>query len=282
MITKKIAASAPSRLPRLASSAVLAMAVALSMSGCASVGALFRGGQASSDSGALARPAATSVDAGYDFDWTVRGDTAIRPVQVFSDAGHTYIQMRAGQMIPEVIVDGAPVPFSISPPNLIVSGDPSVIDLVSDGYRAVLVNGSPTVPQVPVNPARVRFVDMGPDGQLTAPEAMRRVDNAKVQPPASAPAMVPRSASPSVETTWYVSSGDRLLSHALVDLLAQHGKTLEWHTRVDLPVLRTFGVRANDSLTAIAKILALASNTTGYRFFFSIRGDTYIVTAQKA
>lgn len=259
----------------------LAAAFALSASGCASVGALFRGG--SPDADALSRPAAVSVDAGYDFDWSVRGDTAIRPVQVFSDARHTYIQMRAGQMIPEVIVDGVPVPFSISPPNLVVSGNPSVIDLVANGYRAVLVNGRPVVAQAPVDPARVHFVDMGPGGRvLTTTIPLRRVDNARVQPAAAPQAQaIPVAPASNLESTWYVDSGDRLLSKAMADLLGQHGMTLVWKTRVDLPVLRTFGVRANDSLTAVAKILALASNATGYRFFFSIRGDTYIVTAQK-
>ena len=255
-----------------------AIAMAAALAGCATFGSQDGGAAAS----AQGRPAAASVNAGFDFNWSVSGDSAVRPVQVFSDAEHTYIQMRPGQFIPAVIVDGAPVPFALSPPDLVVAGDPARIDLLYNGYRAVLINGSPLLPQQPHDLSRVHFVALDALGDPVASTVpMRPVPNAAVEPGANPQSVAPVT-SPDVQTTWYVSSGDRLLSKALSAMLSQHGQHLMWETNVDLPVMRTFGVRANDSLSALAKILAIASRYTGYRFFFSIRGDTYVVTAQKA
>lgn len=93
------------------------------------------------------RPAAAPVDIGADWAYQVEGDAAIRPVQVFSMGGKTYLQMRPQQVVPAIVVGGAPVPFRISQPYLVIDGTPSVINLISDGYRAVITQTQGTAPE---------------------------------------------------------------------------------------------------------------------------------------
>lgn len=87
----------------------------------------------------LDRPAAASVDVGIDWEWRVVGDATVRPVQVFSMNGRTYIQMRDTKSVsPTVIlVGGEVVPYYAMPPYLMIEGVPNRIDITSDGYRAV-------------------------------------------------------------------------------------------------------------------------------------------------
>jgi len=106
------------------------------------------------------RPAASPVDVGVNWSYTSRGDAAIRPIQVFSLRGKTYLQMRQNQILPVVLVDGAPVPFQLEPPYIVIEGTPNRMDLVSDGWRAIVqygpASGLPATPSRIGDPSRVQ------------------------------------------------------------------------------------------------------------------------------
>lgn len=83
------------------------------------------------------RPAAAPVDVGIEWGWRIVGDAAVRPVQVFSMNGQTYLHMRDRR--PVVLLVGREVlPFLTSWPYLVIQGEPDRVDVVLDGYRAVL------------------------------------------------------------------------------------------------------------------------------------------------
>lgn len=95
------------------------------------------------------RPAAAPVTGGFDWTYDISGDQPVRPIQVFSNAEKTWIQMAPHQVMPALFVDGKPVPFDLQPPYLIVQGQPQRIDVIATAYRAVIAkrNSQPVVPQ---------------------------------------------------------------------------------------------------------------------------------------
>jgi hypothetical protein len=82
------------------------------------------------------RPAAAPVDVGVNWGWRVVGDAAVRPVQVFSMNGQTYLQMRDRRPV-VLLAGGEIVPFMTSWPYLVIQGEPDHVDIVADGYRAI-------------------------------------------------------------------------------------------------------------------------------------------------
>jgi len=82
------------------------------------------------------RPAAAPVDVGVNWGWRVVGDAAVRPVQVFSMHGQTYLQMRDRRPV-VLLAGGEIVPFMMSWPYLVIQGEPDHVDIVADGYRAI-------------------------------------------------------------------------------------------------------------------------------------------------
>lgn len=103
------------------------------------------------------RPAAAPVDVGIDWGWRVVGDAAVRPVQVFSKHGQTYMQMRDRRLV-VLVVNGEVVPHMTSWPYLVIQGSPDQVDVVADGYRAIAErtsfeqDGQPPQPATPVAP----------------------------------------------------------------------------------------------------------------------------------
>lgn len=83
------------------------------------------------------RPAAAPVDMGVDWQYRVVGDVAVRPVQVFSMNDETYLQMKDGDPV-VLMVAGEPVPFTPRAPYLVITGLPKRIDIVANGYRAIV------------------------------------------------------------------------------------------------------------------------------------------------
>lgn len=102
--------------------------------------------------GGIDRPAASSVDVGVDWKWRVHGDTAVRPVQVFTLRGTTYLQMGITRPNIVVLVNGEVAPFRHAPPYLLIQGEPNQIDLVIDGYRAIVERVVPPVKESPLPP----------------------------------------------------------------------------------------------------------------------------------
>lgn len=88
------------------------------------------------------RPAAAPVDVGINWSWRIVGDEAVRPVQVFDTRGQTFLQMRPQAQEVVILSNGQVVPFQVSPPYLVLQGTPSQLDVVRDGYRAVLVRSA--------------------------------------------------------------------------------------------------------------------------------------------
>ncbi len=257
-----------------------AIAATLALGGCASFGA-----RAGNYLGTT-RPAATSVGLNADWRWNVTGDAAIRPIQVFAMRGHTYLQMRAGQIIPAVVIDGKPVPFALATPYIVVTGTPHRIDLIAQGYRALVLHEGPiTVHADPVDAAP-------PPPMAAVPPATppRMTDSSYVvirrRPsiPAEAAASIAAVTSASRDTpSWTLvagSGGGTTLSSALRALLSAHGLRLEWNSPVDVPLRSDVSVNASTDYAAVGQILAAAS-VTGWRYYFSISRHVVFVTAVK-
>ena len=85
------------------------------------------------------RPPASPVVGGMDWGWDVAGDAAVRPIQVFSNAEKTWLQMAPHHAMPAVFVNGEPVPFSLEPPYIVLAGNPSRIELMSTNYKSLIL-----------------------------------------------------------------------------------------------------------------------------------------------
>lgn len=255
------------------------------------------------------RPAAAPVNVGVDWNWMVSGDNAVRPIQVFSLNGKTYLQMDAKQIMPALIVNGTPIPFGISPPYLVIQGMPHRIDVVANGYRAIVAYIGPGQTAAPAASApatsRVQRVSMAPDptqaqGQVQAvatPVQAPVVEVRKLAPaiapqpatPAAAQpiSMIARAQSPSRvervhvnqrdEIAWQINPRQQMLSHALDQWAQRVGMQVEWRAPVDVPIVGTTQYRTI-FLMAFTDALADASGN-GYRFLMGLDGRKIIVTA---
>lgn len=249
------------------------------------------------------RPAAVSVDGLADWSWNISGDALVRPLQVFSLQGQTYFQMQPRQRIPVIFVNGKPVPFTVSPPYLIVRGTPSRFDFIANGYRAVIVHRGPVA--MPVAPViertdrvrRVNDVSAGPVvGDAAADDALadegsigsfvarntlpptRTVTHAEVDV-AKAIAKAP---TPDADTrrVWRITPSQKTLSRALAAWSQEVGVELVWKSDVDLPIQRPAEYRVDKFFAAMSDLLADAGSA-GYRFFYSVDGRTVTVISVK-
>lgn len=177
-----------------------ALATAVFLAGCSTVSLEEKGpGYTSLGANTVAdRPAASPVDVGINWSWRIVGDQAVRPLQVFDMQGLTYLQMPEGS--PEVVLmaDGQIVPFQKSTPYLIVQGTPARMDVVRDGYRAVLVRDVPQIQAPP--PAAAHPSAQGSRLRRSAISTPApQPQTAPVQPPVAAPLATeaaPAAASP--------------------------------------------------------------------------------------
>lgn len=257
-----------------------AIAAALALGGCASFGA--RDGSYPDTT----RPAATSVSLNADWRWNITGDTAIRPIQVFAMRGHTYLQMRPGQIIPAVVIDGKPVTFALATPYIVVTGTPHRIDLIAQGYRALVLHEGPItvhaapVAAVPAPPAAVTHPAVPPRMTDSGYVVIRRQPSIPAEAAASVAAV---TGAPHYAPSWTLIAGPgggTTLSSALRAMLSAHGLRLEWGAPVDVPLRSDFSVNASTDYAAVGQILAAAS-VTGWRYYFSISRDVVFVTAVK-
>lgn len=116
-------------------------AALIALSGCTTV-SLFPEEANQGTNSVADRPAAAPVDVGINWSWRIVGDEAVRPVQVFDTRGQTFLQMRPQAQEVVILSNGQVVPFQVSPPYLVLQGTPSQLDVVRDGYRAVLVRSA--------------------------------------------------------------------------------------------------------------------------------------------
>lgn len=262
----------------------LALALLVSLSGCAAIARV--------DGNSLsARPAAASVDGETDWAWDVSGDAVVRPLQVFSLRDRTYLQMLPGQRIPAVLVDGSAIPFTISPPYIVVQGTSQRYDLMADGYRAVIAHrGQLNMPATPaaVDPSRVQrmpstallpgvpdpttsgFVNVAPAREIAHPQV--DLQQASVAATATQSADEPR--------VWRMDPSQRLLSVALAEWAKQAGTELVWKSDVDLPIRAVADYTAPKFFAAMSDVLADASNS-GYRFFYAVNGRVVTIISVK-
>jgi hypothetical protein len=110
----------------------IVISASILLSGCASINNKETAIEPQQD-----RPAAAPVDMGVDWEYRVVGDMAVRPVQVFSINDETYLQMKDGDPV-VLMVAGEPVPFIPRAPYLVITGLPKRIDIVANGYRAIV------------------------------------------------------------------------------------------------------------------------------------------------
>ena len=234
------------------------------------------------------RPAASPVDVGVDWSWSVAGDQAVRPLQVFAVHGKTYLQMRPGQIMPAILVDGVPVAFSISSPYIVIHGEPARIDIVADGYRAVAMRQSagvgPAHVMPAVQPSRVHRVSLaGKEAEfgqsnrvvaitLPVPQpAAHVVALAPVPEPAPVPVatQMPRAQARAVvasapelsgPTLWRVNAAQGRLSRVVRAWGARSGVSVRWDAPVDVPVRASGEIKASDFYGALAKALRAASS----------------------
>lgn len=262
----------------------LAAALIVSLSGCAAIAKL-------SGNNMSVRPAAASVDGQTDWAWDVSGDAVVRPLQVFSLRDKTYLQMLPGQRIPAVLVDGSAIPFTISPPYIVVQGTAQRYDLMADGYRAVIVHrGLLNMPAAPatVDPTRVQRMpsvamqpgmpDPASPGFVNVPPA-REIAHPQVD---LQQAQVAASSTPSADEprVWRIDPSQRLLSVALSEWAKQAGAELVWKSDVDLPIRSAADYRAPKFFAAMSDVLADASNS-GYRFFYAVNGRVVTIISIK-
>jgi hypothetical protein len=265
----------------------LAAAITITLlSGCASMGQ----DQPSGNRVTTERPAAVSVDGGVDWAWDISGDNAIRPAQVFSLNGKTYLQMLGHQLIPAVVVHGQPVPFVISPPYLVIEGEPDRMDLVTNGYRALVVHRGPvSMPTQPaIAPSRVERVASTSDTDLTPPPPSSPMTIAGYETAQTGPSVrdVPHApvttpnvgrvvnaaivdAKTAAARVWRISPDQRLLSRALIDWSHEAGINLVWNTKVDVPITGYKDYSDSSFVVAMSQVLADASGH-GYRFYFTM------------
>lgn len=116
-------------------------AALIALSGCTTV-SLFPEEANQGTNSVADRPAAAPVDVGINWSWRIVGDEAVRPVQVFDTRGQTFLQMRPQAQEVVILSNGQVLPFQVSPPYLVLQGTPSQLDVVRDGYRAVLVRSA--------------------------------------------------------------------------------------------------------------------------------------------
>lgn len=252
----------------------LALVIGATVSGCASFGHRSVSGNIVAD-----RPAAVSVNAAADWSWSISGDAAIRPLQVFSLKGKTYLQMLPGQLIPAVLVSGEPVPFVVAPPYVVVSGTPTRMDLLSSGHRAVIAHRGPVAaPEHPVvSPNRVERVAADTAAPAGLPAAPKTRPVAHTPTDIVAPLQKALAAADEGQSrVWRIKPSQRLLSRALADWSSSAGIKLVWKSRVDVPITGPADYRDESFLVAMSHVLADAS-TKEFRFFFSMT-DTKTVT----
>lgn len=120
-------------------------AALIALSGCTTV-SLFPEEANQGTNSVADRPAAAPVDVGINWSWRIVGDEAVRPVQVFDTRGQTFLQMRPQAQEVVILSNGQVLPFQVSPPYLVLQGTPSQLDVVRDGYRAVLVRSAAQEP----------------------------------------------------------------------------------------------------------------------------------------
>lgn len=136
------------------------------------------------------RPSASPVDVGVDWSWVITGDAQIRPIQVFANAGYTYLQMSPNYFASKslvILVDGQVVPYRAASPYLIVTGIPSRLDMVTNGYRVVVKHGEAAITES-THPAQVtRAVEIKPEKintptvQPIAAPASRKVERVELK-----------------------------------------------------------------------------------------------------
>lgn len=261
------------------------------------------------------RPAAAGVNVGVDWNWMVSGDNAVRPIQVFSLHGKTYLQMDARQIMPALIVNGTPIPFGISPPYLVIQGMPHRIEVVANGYRAIIAYIGPGQSSTPASAAsaapaaspaasrvqRVSMASQGAQEQAVAQSLPLQTIHVQqlapvVNPQRPIPAM-PASAQPQDllasakpasrvervqisqrdEVSWQIDPRQQMLSHALNQWAQRVGMHVEWRAPVDVPIVGSAQYRTI-FLMAFTDALADASGN-GYRFVMGLDGRKIIVTA---
>lgn len=273
----------------------------MAMSGCASIDAIHQPQGVANIS--AARPAAASVDTSVDWHWVVSGDRAVRPLQVFSDNGKTYLQMRPTQALPAVLVDGQPIPFEISTPYLVVQGEPDRMEIVANGFRCVIQHELPPKPAVPppvTHPDMQRIQRIQLDHQVgmnsarfssgiiaPAPAATALATAApevRALAPAPAPAPAPRHdvlASVAMQTdpgrAWRILPRQKTLSRALQSWAAASGIPVRWKAPVYVPIVRP-GEFDGPFMMALGRVLAAAS-TNRWRFVMYLQGNAVVVNA---
>lgn len=237
------------------------------------------------------RPAAASVNAGVDWKWEVSGDSAVRPMQVFSVHGKTYLQMRPQQAVPAVLVDGQPIPFEISSPYIVIQGSPARMDLVANGYRAIVAHeaAAPKAPAAVGVPdvSRVQRVSMAAmDATTTSAPTKPAVASGAAEPaklervsfvqstPRAAPAA---AAATSGVRVWRVVPREGTLSNALTQWARESGVQIQWRAPVDVPIVAN-GEFHGPFWMAMGHALDAAS-TVQWKFVMSLQGDAIVINA---
>ena len=259
-------------MQRFSRLAIAATCTLLTLAGCAT-------NPASGNPEVQDRPAATSVDVGVDWAWSIAGDAAVRPLQVFSLQGKTYLQMRPGQMLPAILAEGQPLPFTINAPYIVVQQTPEHMDIVANGYRAVVVHAKQrqTIRQGPVMPdpkaSRVQRVSVEDAGKDETPIAH------SVTPLFEAPAQSTADsdlAPMERDKSWPVEASKAKLSRVIAAWGKRSHVAVRWNSRADVPVRASGEFRASNVYVAVAKARRAAS-AKGWTFAMSVESDGSIV-----
>lgn len=211
----------------------------------------------------------------YDFDWQLSGDPAIAPLQVFSGAGHTWLQYAPGRTPPAVFAQTPaglkPLPHVRREPYIVVEGIwPALV--LQGGRHAARVErrqstsmpgpraAQPGLPDLD-SPAGAS-VDAVPAPALPASNAAE-IRAASSLPPADVrssdapPADTPPPEAPLAQS-FRAGPSDTTLRAVLARWAAHAGWTFEpqhWSVDVDIP-LAGHATFAADFKTAVRQLLA--------------------------
>lgn len=211
----------------------------------------------------------------YDFDWQLSGDPAVAPLQVFSGAGHTWLQYAPGRTPPAVFAQTPaglkPLPHVRRDPYIVVEGIwPALV--LQGGQHAARVERRqssgipgprPAPPSLPdLDPPASASVDAAPAPTRLASEAAKiravspvpRTDTRPSDPP---PADAASPEAPLAQS-FHAGPSDTTLRAVLARWAAHSGWTFEpqhWSVDVDIP-LAGHATFAADFKTAVRQLLA--------------------------
>jgi hypothetical protein len=175
--------------------------------------------------------------------YSISGDMAVKPDEVFNDGKKTYIKMPSAQLVPTILVGGQMAAFSKEPPFLVLESEPDRIDFVRDGSYATAIK-------------RMRVVELAPTppDQSTASATVTTPTGMSIAPVAITTAPLAAASSTTISAIQFsVFPRDQTISSALFRWCATAKCQLVWSAEKDLPAMQA--TYSSDFETALGQLM---------------------------